>query len=351
MFMKPEDRLWTRVTAAAAAYLGGKPEEVALTSSTTMGLALIYNGLRLQPGQEILTTTHDHFVHHDAIRLAADRTGAAVRKVALYNAGSAADADEMVARLKAAVGAKTRLVGLTWVHSSTGVRLPIQRLAEALRAINLGRGPDDKALLVVDGAHGFGAVDENVADLGCAFFSSGTHKWILAPRGTGLVWAPAANWALVRPTIPSFMSEAAYDAWQNGQAPTAPIGASDVSPGGFFAYEHQWAAAEAFAFHGQIGRARIAARIAEMNSRIKTGLAALPHVTLHTPRSPALSAGINCFEVRGIAPEEVVRRLLDRRIVASNSPYKVTYARLSAGIMNTPEEIDRALQAVAALRA
>jgi selenocysteine lyase/cysteine desulfurase len=351
MFMKPEDRLWTRVTTAAAAYLGGKPEEIALTSSTTMGLALVYNGLRLQPGQEILTTTHDHFVHHESIRLAADRTGASVRKMALYDTGSAASADEMVARLKAAVGAKTRIVGLTWVHSSTGVRLPIKRMAEALGAINRGRGPDERALLVVDGAHGFGAVDENVADLGCDFFSSGTHKWILAPRGTGLVWAPVANWAMVRPTIPSFMSDAVYNAWQEGQAPAAPVAACDVSPGGFFAYEHQWAAAEAFAFHGQIGRPRVAARIAELNSGIKTGLAAMPHVTLHTPRSPALSAGINCFEVRGIAPEEVVRRLLDRRIVASSSPYKVTYARLSAGIMNTPEEIDRALQAVAALRA
>jgi selenocysteine lyase/cysteine desulfurase len=147
------------------------------------------------------------------------------------------------------------------------------------------------------------------------------------------------------------MSEAVYNAWQDGQAPTASVAAWDVSPGGFFAFEHQWAAAEAFAFHGQIGRARVAARIAELNSRIKTGLAAMPHVTLHTPQAPALSAGINCFEVRGIAPEEVVRRLLDRRIVASSSPYKVTYARLSAGIMNTPEEIDRALHSVAALRA
>jgi selenocysteine lyase/cysteine desulfurase len=316
-----------------------------------MGLALLYNGLRLQPGQEILTTTHDHFVHHESIRLAAERTGASVRKVVLYDTGRAASTDEMVARLKAAVGARTRLVGLTWVHSSTGVRLPIRQLADALGEINHGRGPDERALLIVDGAHGFGAVDENVADLGCDFFSSGTHKWILAPRGTGLVWAPAANWALVRPTIPSFMSEAVYNAWMEGQAPTAPVAACDVSPGGFFAYEHQWAATEAFAFHERIGRARITARIAELNSRIKTGLATMPRVTLHTPMAAALSAGINCFEVRGVAPEEVVRRLLDRRIVASSSPYRVTYARLSAGIMNTPEEVDRALQAVAALRA
>jgi selenocysteine lyase/cysteine desulfurase len=351
MFEDEREMLWRRVTTAAAEYLGGKPEEIALTSSTTMGLALVYNGLRLGPGQEILTTTHDHYSHHESIRLAADKWGALIRRIPLYDSGAKADADEIVARLKAAVTQRTRVVGVTWVHSSTGVRLPIRRIADALAEINRGRDRADRALLVVDGAHGFGAVDENVASLGCDFFSSGTHKWILAPRGTGLVWAPAANWALVQPTIPSFMDMTQYLAWQEGHPPAGPTPAAAVSPGGFFAFEHQWAAAEAFRFHQQIGRPRIGARIAELNARIKDGLAKMPQVTLHTPRDPALSAGINCFEIARLTPQQVVARLLDRRIVASTSPYKVTYPRLSAGIMNTPEEVDRALAAVRALAA
>ena len=72
-----------RVQQAAAQYLGGRPDEVALTDSTTTGLALIYNGLTLTPGDEILTTTHDHYVHHEAIRLAAERNGASWRRIAL----------------------------------------------------------------------------------------------------------------------------------------------------------------------------------------------------------------------------------------------------------------------------
>jgi selenocysteine lyase/cysteine desulfurase len=137
----------------------------------------------------------------------------------------------------------------------------------------------------------------------------------------------------------------------NAKPRSSPITAADVSPGGFFAYEHQWAAVEAFQFHKAIGRGRVVGRIAELNSRIKTGLSAMKHVTLHTPIGPALSAGVNCFEVRGLQAEEVVKRLLDRRIVASASPYKTTYPRLSAGIMNSEAEIDRALAAVDALRA
>ncbi|HET8945934.1 MAG TPA: aminotransferase class V-fold PLP-dependent enzyme [Candidatus Polarisedimenticolia bacterium] len=348
MFEKEEDMLWKKVMVAAAGYTGGKPEEIALTSSATMGLALIYNGLRLKPGQEILTTTHDHYSHHESIRLAAAKSGTPVRQVSLYDTGAKADADEIVARLKAGVRPATRVVGVTWTHSNTGVRIPVRRIADALADINKTRDEADRALLVVDGTHAFGAVEEQVASTGCDFFASGTHKWILAPRGTGIVWARAERWALVQPTIPTFMDLNVYVAWQEGKLP-GPTTAAAMSPGGFFAYEHQWAAVEAFRFHEAIGRPRIAARVAELNTRIKEGLAKIPKVTLHTPKDPALSAGINCFEVAGIAPGDVVAKLLDRRIIASTSPYKVTYPRLSAGIMNTPEEIDRALAAVRAL--
>jgi isopenicillin-N epimerase len=350
MFEKEEDQLWKKVTAAAAGYTGAKPEEIALTSSATMGLALVYNGLRLKPGQEILTTTHDHYSHHESIRLAAAKSGTTVRQTSLYDTGAKASADEMVSRLHDAIRPATRVVGVTWTHSNTGVRTPVRRFAEALAAINRNRDEADRALLVVDGTHAFGAVDETVASLGCDFFASGTHKWILAPRGTGILYAPAARWALVQPTIPTFMDLDVYNAWQDGRVP-GPTTAAAVSPGGFFAYEHQWAAIEAFRFHDALGRPRIAARIAELNTRIKDGLAKIPKVTLHTPKDPAISAGINCFEVAGFTPQQVVAKLLDRRIVASTSPYKVTYPRLSAGIMNTPEEIDRALAAVRALAA
>ena len=61
------DHLPQRVSEAAAAYVGGKPEEIALTGSTTMGLALVYHGLPLKAGQEILTTNHDYFSHHESI--------------------------------------------------------------------------------------------------------------------------------------------------------------------------------------------------------------------------------------------------------------------------------------------
>src|SRR5438552_3873764 len=83
------------------------------------------------------------------------------------------------------------------VPPSPGVRLPIRAIAEAVRDANQGRDDHDRALLIVDGVHGLGAVDETVAELGCDFFCAGTHKWMFAPRGTGIIWAKPESWARV----------------------------------------------------------------------------------------------------------------------------------------------------------
>jgi len=342
LFTRPDE-----VRRAAAEYLGGRAEEVALTRCTTEGLALVYSGLRLRPGQEILTTTHDHYVHHECVRLAARRTGAAMRKVALYDEASAATEDEIVSRLRGALRPETRVVGVTWVHSSTGVKLPVRRIAEAIAQANAARAAADRILVVVDGAHGFGVEDEAVAGLGCDFFAAGTHKWIFGPRGTGILWGRPEAWAELQPTVPAF-EMGPFEAWIEAKEPVA-TDARAMSPGGFHAYEHLWALPAAFAFHREIGRAPIAARIRELNTRIKEGLAAERRVKLHTPRDGRVSAGLVCFEVEGLRPEDVVKRLLDKRIIASTSPYKQSYCRLAGSLLNTPEEVDAAVRAVGAL--
>ena len=341
MFSDGADNIHQQVQAEIAQYLGARPHEVCLAGNTTTGLALVYQGLPLQAGDEVLCTTHDHYSHHEAIRLAIQRSGASMRKVPLFEDAAAATADALVDTLLKAVGPRTRVVGLTWVHSSSGIRLPIREIAAALRA-----RAGQPVLLVVDGVHGLGATDETVATMGCDYFCAGTHKWMFAPRGTGLVWASAENWARLRPVIPSFTDLDQYTAWERDAAPSSPTTADRMSPGGFHAYEHQWAAAAAFRMHRQMGRARVAARIRELNDQCKAGLAANRKVRLHTPMAPELSAGLVSFEVEGLAPADVVRQLAARRIVASTSPYAVTYARLAPSLVNTAEEVEHAVRAV-----
>ncbi|MDQ3494229.1 MAG: aminotransferase class V-fold PLP-dependent enzyme [Pseudomonadota bacterium] len=169
---------------------------------------------------------------------------------------------------------------------------------------------------------------------------------MFASRGTALIWANAANWARLRPTIPDFSDAESYVAWSEDRAPRTPTNAARVSPGGFHAFEHQWGAAAAFDMHRAMGKSRVAARIAALNDQLKRGLAGNPKVRMHTPRSAALSAGLVMFEVEGVAPADMVRRLLAKGIIASTSPYAITYARLAPSLVNTPDEVERAVRAV-----
>ena len=340
-----EQRLYGDLQPAAE-YLGGKPDEIAFVPNTTTGLAFMYRGLPIKAGQEILTTTHDHYSHHEAIRLASRQAGAVARRIALYDDPAGASEDEIVDRVRREIRPGTRAVGVTWVHSSTGVKLPIRRIASVLADANRNRDEDDRALLIVDGVHGFGVEDETVGQTGCDVFISGTHKWILGPRGTGIIWAPERVWGGFSPTVPTFASLEPYSAWLTGKAPQGPSKAAWITPGGFQTYEYFWALPAAFRFHQQLGRSRIAERIHSLNAQIKEGLGRMGHVQLHTPRGDRLSAGIVCFDVQGMKPGAVVQRLLDRSVIASETPYAPSHARLSASLVNSPDDIERALSAV-----
>jgi isopenicillin-N epimerase len=337
------------VRQAVIGYTGGTIEQVALTLSTTTGLGLLYGGLALAAGDEIVTTSHDHYSTVEALRVAALRAGATVRRVALYQDGQPTTAGAMVAALRAALGPATRVVAVTWVHSGTGMTLPVRAMAEMIAAENARRAPAARILLCVDGVHGFGSRAERVEDLGCDFFVAGCHKWMLGPRGTGIVWGRAEAWPRVWPTIPSF-EHAPYAAFLRGEPPPADLSrARMMSPGGFHGFEHRYALPAAIELHRSLGPARVAERIAALASQMKDGLAAMKHVTLITPREPALSAGIVCFEVAGLAPDAVVARLAARNVVASSTPYPVSYARVTPGLWNSPDEVDATLRELRAL--
>jgi isopenicillin-N epimerase len=336
------------VRESAAKYLGTNANWIALTDSTTMGLGLSYCGLQLAAKDDVLTTTHDHYATHESLRYATERAGATLRKVALYEHPHETTAAGMVAALVGAIRPETRVVAVTWVHSATGVKLPVRAMGEAIAAENARRAPADQMLFCVDAVHGFGIEDVTVADFACDFLAAGCHKWLFGPRGTGIVWANERAWQRITPIIPPFQN-APYGAWIQGVRPTGVPGGIMMTPGGFHSFEHRWALSEAFEFHLAIGKARIQARTHELNTQLKRGLAEMRHVRLHTPMDPALSSGIVCFDVDGMTPDQVVVALLDKRIVASSSPYARSHVRLTPSIYNAPGDIDTALAAVRAL--
>jgi selenocysteine lyase/cysteine desulfurase len=337
-----------QIRTAAAQYLGGIAEEVALTDSTTMGLAFVYHGLPLKAGEEILTTAQEHYSHLESIRYAAERAGASVRKISLFDGFETITEDELVERIRSALTAKTRIVGITWVYSNSGLKVPIRRIADAIAEFNLQRDESDRILLIVDGVHGLGVEDEVVARMGCDFFIAGTHKWMFGPRGTGIIWGKADNWKMMRPTVPTF-ELAPLQAWWRDDSPPVTQ-ASYLTPGGFHSFEHLWSLPAAFTFHRQIGRARIAQRTHSLNEQCKEGMSRMPHVKLYTPRENNLSAGIICFDIAGRSHEEVAVRLLEKRIICSVTPYGRSCARVSPSMLNSPEEIEATLRELNALK-
>jgi selenocysteine lyase/cysteine desulfurase len=336
------------ISATAARYMGGEGHQVALTDSTTMGSALVYSGLNLKEGDEILQTVHDHYSTDLSIAMRVQRsTGVTVRQFNLYDDPAKITVADAAARLKKAISSKTKVVGVTWVHSSTGVKLPIRALADVVEAVNKERAPDQQIIFCVDGVHGFGIEDEDVSKLGCDFFIAGTHKWIFGPRGTGVVWGSQRGWDNSTAVIPSF--SASYDVWLGGTTQDkVPIG-EHMSPGGFHSFEHRWALPKAFELHLQLGKARVQQRIHQLNTQTKEGLAKMSHVHLYTPMSPELSSGLVCFDVDGVSADEVVKRMHGKGIIMSSTPYRESYARFAPSLINNEQEIDRALAEIRAM--
>jgi selenocysteine lyase/cysteine desulfurase len=337
----------TAVQTAAARYLGGKTQQYALTDSTTMGLSMVYSGLKLRPGDEILQTEHEHYSSDMALEFGSRRSGATIRKIPLYEDSSQFSVEDCVRRLKSAIADKTRVVACTWVHSSSGVKLPIRAMADVIDAVNATREPADQIIFCVDGVHGLGIEDIDVSTLGCDFFIGGTHKWIFGPRGTGIIWGSDRGWERCEAIIPSF--SASTFVWRELiTQDQVPVGAH-MTPGGFHSFEHRWALPAAFDLHLQLGKANVQKRIHQLNTQSKEGLAKMPHVTVHTPLSPALSSGFTCFEVDGITPQDVVKQAFDKGIIMSNSPYRKTFARFAPSLLNNEAEIDRALAVISAM--
>jgi selenocysteine lyase/cysteine desulfurase len=275
------------------------------------------------------------------------RTGCSCRKISLYKNLEAVSKDEIVSSLVNAVREETRIIGLTWVHSNTGLKIPISEITDALREINKQRDGSTQIKVIVDGVHGFGIEMDTFKQLGCDFFITSGHKWIYGPRGTGFIAGTSTAWEGLSPVIPSYTE--AMEEITEGERPEVMNG-KQMTPGGFHSLEYRWALKEGFEFMLSIGKENVYKRVHDLNRQCKEGLARIPHVKLHTPLSDDLSAGIISFDIDGMKPDEVVEQLMKKKIIATVSPYKVRHARFTPGIINTPLDVDKAVKAVAELK-
>ncbi len=315
-------RIW------AGRYLKARPEQIALTGSTTEGLSLIYGGIHVRPDQEILTSEHEHYATNYALGYRQQKDGVKVRKLKLFENSHNVSADEVVGSIAKGIRAETRVLGMTWVQSGSGVKLPIGEIGKLVEEQNRHREEKDRILYVVDGVHGFGVEDLDFPDMHCDFFIAGTHKWMFGPRGTGIICARSTELKDVTPTIPTFSEATTFS--------------TIMTPGGYHSFEHRWALDEAFKLHLELGKSEVQARIHALNTYAKNRLLEDPRVELVTPKSPDLSAGFTFFRIKDHGCEKIVAQLMQNRVVCDSVDRDVgPVIRIAPGLLNTENTIDR----------
>lgn len=332
-----------RALMAAGAYFDVHHGLVALTHSTTMGLAQILGGIRIHDTSDIVTGANEHPATIETLDARKDRDGTPFRMESLYSAARTASIDEILTKTRQALTPSTRVLTLSWVNSSDGLKAPVARIAEIVADVNKTRAePHERLLFVVDGVHGFGIEASTFAELGCDLFISGTHKSIFGPRGTGVIYGKADAWPQVAP-MTAKLSGANHGA------------ASRHTPGGVKAYEHWWSLNEAFEMHlRDLGKEHVEREVHRQAAYLKGRLnQAGAGITVITPESPALSSGIVCLDVGELAADDVITQLEAVSVLVSESAIdrnaNRTHVRMAVSILTTDAEIDHAVECLTAI--
>ena len=307
------------VRAKLARQLGCDPEEVAIVRNATEALQTVLLGIELEPGDEILTTTHDYWAMLDGLEQRRRRDGIVVKHVPVpavpRNMG------ELTAAIESGITDRTRLILVSHQVNLTGQIFPVKEICEVAHA----RGIE----VVVDGAQSFGQFDFKLEDLRCNYFGTSLHKWLMAPKGTGLLYVRrdriAGTWPLLPPPSEFHDDVRKFEALGTIPATTLAIG-------------------EAIAFHNGIGGKRIEERLRYLTRYWVDRVAQYPNVRFRTAFEPDMSCAIATVDIEGVQPRALLDRLWnEHRIRVANPTQRadnVRGVRVSPGLQTTLEELD-----------
>jgi len=180
--------------AALARFLGAARDDLVLVPNATSGLNVVARSVGLERGDEVVLTDHGYGAIDRAWTWACERAGA--RVVRAHIALPVESADQVVEDVWSRVTDRTRVLCIDHVTSPTALILPVAELVRRARRAGI--------LAVVDGAHGPGHVPVDLAALDADIYVGNCHKWLLAPKGAGFLWARADVQALLQPLIVSW---------------------------------------------------------------------------------------------------------------------------------------------------
>ena len=169
---------------AAAPGFGVDADELAFSANTSSGMCHAILGIDWEPGDVVVTTNHEHGGGDTPLKIATDRYGIEVSRIAMPVGNNQTAAtyvslfDERIRALKAQ-GKRVRAMMWSSPTYKTGTMLPIADLMTVVKAHQL--------ISIVDGAHLPGMMAYNYGDLGMDFMSGAGHKWQCGPGSTGIL--------------------------------------------------------------------------------------------------------------------------------------------------------------------
>jgi selenocysteine lyase/cysteine desulfurase len=330
-----------------AGFLGAQPDEIALTSGTTEAMNYIVNGLDLKPGDEVLTTLHEHQGGVYPWLLKAKRFGIKVTQLPLRAAPDSTA--EILERFSHAITPRARVLSFCHINYTDGTVMPVKELCQLARERGI--------ISVVDGAQSLGMLDFKISELGCDFFASSFHKWMCAPYGAGLLYVREEMLDRHWPTV--VLSFSGWDRVdRNGQPGVTDITYAGNYPRALLKYSSNleyygnlyWTIAQAVDFQQLIGRSRIEARIRRLAARVRDALRQMPGATVHSSTNVARQSGLVSFQPQRVKTSDLYYALSrERKVVlrfVQHPAFNFDVNRVSTNIFNLEEDVEAALAAI-----
>lgn len=310
-----------------ARWLGAPEAGLVLERNASASMATAIGALQVRAGDRLVTSDLEYPSTVANLRRAGQRAGAEIEVVSIRGL----DPSQASARLLAAVSGSTAAVVVSHVTSPWSTMIDVAAVHDGLRG--------HRATLVVDGAHGAGLVEVDLARMPEAFYCLTLGKWMCFPRGTGALVVPESHRSLTAPLVGTVFSSSSdlveRFSWSGTADATGFLVAEEVLAVHERARSDGWIeAAEQVA-----DRARV--RVAEVLPRAE-------------PVSDPQVRRMVTWRVPGLSADRLAATLRDRGVwtwvgQATGPTGPETMLRVSAGWYNTEQDVDRLAAALAEL--
>jgi selenocysteine lyase/cysteine desulfurase len=235
------------------------------------------------------------------------------------------DSKAIISRFEKAITEKTKVISVSHVIASTGLRMPIAEIV----ALTKNRG----IVCVVDGAQAVGGIDVDVRKLGCHAYVATGHKWLMGPKGTGFLYISKDARSLIQPVQ--------REGSLRFVGPATGVGSLPLVVG-------LGAAVEAMRKRGMV---TVEKRLMELRDRAYVGLSKISRIQVVSPPPGPLTSALVSFKLPDSVDSRVFRDTLLKkyRIVIKVAEKRwFNGNRISPHIFNTERDIDAAIKAIRA---